>query len=151
MIRPAILAPADLQVVLDRVNARMRYQSEPGGQDYWQTPAESYALGTGDCEDFAIAYWHELQAPGAVPSYLPGARLAWLLPDAQPPVPHVVCFVGDRADPWVLDVLADAPYRLSERHDLVHFWSIGDPPERSRGVADFMRQKIADMQARMAG
>jgi len=32
----------------------IRYQTEPAGQDYWQTPTETLSNGTGDCEDFAI-------------------------------------------------------------------------------------------------
>jgi transglutaminase-like putative cysteine protease len=32
----------------------VRYEAEPNGQDYWQTPLETLANGTGDCEDMAI-------------------------------------------------------------------------------------------------
>ena len=33
---------------------RFRYRAEPPGQDRWQTPAETEALGEGDCEDMAV-------------------------------------------------------------------------------------------------
>ena len=36
-----------------------------GVEDYWQTPAETIALGTGDCEDFAILLVSLLRAYGA--------------------------------------------------------------------------------------
>lgn len=45
---------------------QMRYAEEgkyiPGG--YWQTPAESIDLQTGDCEDFAVVKWHWLKQLG---------------------------------------------------------------------------------------
>lgn len=35
----------------------LRYIEEPAGQDYWQTPAETFKIGGGDCEDLAILKW----------------------------------------------------------------------------------------------
>jgi len=41
-----------------------RFDSEIYGKDYWQLPAETLALGTGDCEDFAILLCTLLRAYG---------------------------------------------------------------------------------------
>jgi hypothetical protein len=43
-----------LCAVFDFVSEHVRYQREPEGQDHWQTPEETLALGTGDCEDYAL-------------------------------------------------------------------------------------------------
>src|SRR6185436_11837930 len=46
-----------LNAINSRVNQRIRYvidQISDGVPDYWQTPLETVARGTGDCEDFAI-------------------------------------------------------------------------------------------------
>lgn len=105
MTEPAA-APARIHAA---VNIACAYRPEPPGRDRWQTPDESLRLGTGDCEDFAIAYWWHLRH--AAPR--PAARLARL--DTDPP--HMVCLIHDHPDPLVLDVLSDEPYRLSERVD----------------------------------
>lgn len=93
------------------INATHRYQREPAGLDVWQTPAEFDDTGVGDCEDFAIAYWHALRdAPGR-------AYVAWCWRGREA---HMVCLYyqpGD-TDPQVLDVAVDAVCGLSERPDL---------------------------------
>jgi hypothetical protein len=41
--------------------ASLEYKSDMevhGKRDYWQSPLETYTLGTGDCEDFAILFMH---------------------------------------------------------------------------------------------
>ena len=43
---------ARVQATNYEINQRIQYKRDDG--DYWQTPAETYALGTGDCEDYAI-------------------------------------------------------------------------------------------------
>lgn len=101
-------APEQLRTVLATVNASARYQREPGCEDRWQTPDELRRSGAGDCEDFAIAYWCGLR--GAWPA----VRLACLLFEGRRD-PHMVCLAGE----WVLDVLADAPYRLGDRSDVL--------------------------------
>lgn len=100
-------APDWLCNTLTKVNGLARYQHEPGRRDHWQTPAELYASGRGDCEDFAIAYWYELR------DTLPAPHIACLLSDHGEP--HMVCVSGR----WVLDVLADEPYQLKQRRDVL--------------------------------
>ena len=129
--------------ILYSVNQRARYQHEPDGKDVWQTPAETYRLGTGDCEDFAAAYWFEVLDYATTSN----PRIAWMmLRDVKEP--HMVCLVGD-GDPWVLDVLADAPYRLSERDDVLSIWAIGDPPTKAAGVAFAVSAKWIDVLTRI--
>ncbi len=109
------------QTIHTDINTRHVYQREPPGRDAWQTPAEFDAAHTGDCEDFAIAYWHALR-------FHPGqARIAWCrlaAPGAgyagHDSWPHMVCLYRppDSTDPLVLDVAVDAVCPLSERPDL---------------------------------
>lgn len=99
---------ATLHAVLAEVNASAGYRHEPAGRDYWQTPDELRASGAGDCEDFAIAYWAALRGQ------CPPPQLACLVLDGQRET-HMVCLCGE----WVLDVLADAPYRLQDREDVL--------------------------------
>ena len=47
------LDSADLAKANETVNRLITYLEEPEG-DYWQQPAETLELKTGDCEDFAI-------------------------------------------------------------------------------------------------
>lgn len=101
-------APEALRRVLTQVNANARYRQEPVGRDCWQTPDELRASGFGDCEDFAIAYWAALRSADI------DARLVCVAFEQQSEA-HMVCQAGD----WTLDVLADTPYRMSERDDLV--------------------------------
>lgn len=40
------------------VNTSLSYKADTPGNDYWQSPTESYKLKTGDCEDYAVyKYW----------------------------------------------------------------------------------------------
>ena len=95
--------------ILAASNACARYVPERLGRDRWQTPAELWAAGAGDCEDFAIDAWQRLREAG-----LP-ARLGWCFrQDADRKRSHMVCLCQG----WVLDVNADAVCRLSERPDL---------------------------------
>ena len=103
-----------LALILADINGRARYQHEPDGRDQWQTPAELFRTGAGDCEDFAIAYWDALR--GTTGRH----RIACLVLNGYPE-PHMVCTTrpSPLAAEWVLDVLADVPYRLADRSDLV--------------------------------
>lgn len=103
------MTPADIHAA---INAAHVYRRAPPPRDVWQTPAEFDATGQGDCEDFAIAYWHALRAaPGH-------ARLmACQRADGEM---HMVClyWAADDEGPWVLDVAADAVCHLRDRDDL---------------------------------
>lgn len=44
----------NLADINDVWNRRIIALPEPAGRDVWQTPYETIALGTGDCEDYAI-------------------------------------------------------------------------------------------------
>ena len=112
------MPPATVDAVFASINAAYRYQPEAPGRDDWRTPAEFMAAGGGDCEDFAIAYWHALR------HHQGHARVAccWRV-DKQA---HMVClyYPPDDADPLVLDVAVDAVCRLSERPDLVVLFAL---------------------------
>ena len=121
------MPPATVEAVYASINAAYRYQPETPGRDEWRTPAEFDAAGGGDCEDFAIAYWHALR------HHHGRARVACCYrTDKQM---HMVCLYyppGD-TDPQVLDVAVDAVCRLSERPDLVVLYELDDAGIHSRG------------------
>jgi hypothetical protein len=62
---PASPAPQDNNPLLDAFEkaTAIRYQSDQNG-DYWQSPAETKALGRGDCEDKALYLQHLLRQAG---------------------------------------------------------------------------------------
>ena len=43
---------------------RVVYRREPAGRERWQTPAETAALGAGDCEDLSIYLARDLRRRG---------------------------------------------------------------------------------------
>ena len=111
---------ARLSAIHAASNACARYRREAAGRDVWQTPTELAASGVGDCEDFAI------DAMFRVIKFHYVARLGCCRrSDDQL---HMVCLAyspGTTADPWVLDVVADAVCRLSERQDLELIYELG--------------------------
>ena len=46
------------------VTSNISYRSEPPGRDRWQTPQETWRLGHGDCEDFALLVLHLCRRSG---------------------------------------------------------------------------------------
>ena len=116
---------ASVDAVFAAINAAYRYQ--PDDRDEWRTPAEFDAAGGGDCEDFAIAYWHALRHNKGQ------ARVAccWRV-DSQM---HMVClyYPLKNTDPLVMDVAADAVCRLSERPDLVVLYEMDADGIYTRG------------------
>ena len=123
------MPPATVEAVYASINAAYRYQPDAPGRDEWRTPAEFMAAGGGDCEDFAIAYWHALRH-----QYDHGqARIACCYRAGKQM--HMVCLYyppGD-TDPQVLDVAVDAVCRLSERPDLVVLYELDANGIHSRG------------------
>lgn len=53
-----------LNKINNEVNEQIIYKDTERNRDYWQTPAETTRLHTGDCEDFAIMKWHQLLKHG---------------------------------------------------------------------------------------
>ena len=58
---------AKIAAVHKYVQAKFKYRSDYkvwGKTDYWATPVESFEMGYGDCDDFAIAKYFTLKALG---------------------------------------------------------------------------------------
>jgi predicted transglutaminase-like cysteine proteinase len=98
---------------LDRINRqwnqRVVYVSD-NVEDHWQSPAETLALKTGDCEDIAIAKMFD----PALHDVFPAAqlRLGYVhTPEGQP---HMVLIVGQGDAALVLDNLVDDIRTLAE-------------------------------------
>ncbi len=69
--------------------------------DYWQFPAETIALGTGDCEDCAFLMASLLLGSG-ISGYCVRVVLGTVAEDGQTPVPHAWPVYKDEAGRWCL-------------------------------------------------
>lgn len=149
-----------LTEINDRVNAAIEYQGEPAGEDHWQTPAESRELGTGDCEDIAIAKYIELRAAGIQAEL---CYCIWTNPAPQPvklingrermvnkKTPHMVCMVGA----LVLDNIVTEVRAMDERPDLEPVYAISHRGLRNWGSYDWrparQNRKFGDLIDRLA-
>mgnify|MGYP007100049409 CR=1 FL=1 len=79
------------------LNHAIRYKPDVG--DYWQAPSETFRLGTGDCEDYAIAKYYRLLQIGLSPDDM---AIVYTLDHGG----HMVLRVGG----VVLDNLTDSVY-----------------------------------------
>ena len=114
-------------------NARLRFEDDIriwGKSDYWATPLESLARGSGDCEDFSIAKFFSLRAQG-----IPAEKLRMIYVRAQlnqggfnRPVAHMVLgyFPTPQSEPLVLDNLVGRILPASQRPDLTPVFSFND-------------------------
>lgn len=96
----------NLADINDVWNKRIRYLEEQAGQDVWQLPTETIALGTGDCEDYAILKYFTIKW---FTEYEPEFVVCKLNGQA-----HVVVTVNG----WVLDNAAPHIVKLTDRTDL---------------------------------
>ena len=95
-----------------------------GVEDYWATPAETFASNGGDCEDYSLAKYFLLKELG-VPvgrlriTYVKAVRLNQA---------HMVLayYATPGAEPLILDNLEDTVRLASERPDLVPVYSFND-------------------------
>jgi hypothetical protein len=78
-----------------------------GIKDYWQTPAETRRLGTGDCDDFCLLFYFELKAMGYNPFIMYG-RIAGKA--------HMACICGR----WVIDTVVSDWYDYREHFGLIY-------------------------------
>jgi len=141
--------------VNNHVNRLIDYRHD-GRFDRWQTPAETFALARGDCEDFAIAKYFVLRDCGRPCG---GERLLYAIhtPLDTPGLhlPHVVLLGGGHAsDPLVHDNLNPLRVPLSQRTDLqpvfsfdaAHLWRgasgerVGDAVARLRPWRELLRR-----------
>jgi transglutaminase-like putative cysteine protease len=61
---PPLLALEAVAQMNLRINQEIKYQEEPPGADVWQTPEETWAIKSGDCEDYAILKYALLRKAG---------------------------------------------------------------------------------------
>lgn len=91
----------------------------------WQTPAELFARGMGDCKDFALAKFWLLRRTGVPREQVRLAYGDWQSPDERRPHLVVLLWV-DGGSPLVLDNLVPGLHRLANRHDLTLRFSFDD-------------------------
>ena len=99
------------------VNSRLRYQTDMqtfGLPQKVETVAQAYARGVGDCEEFALAYRHELIVLGVAPERI---RVYWCRVNTGEA--HAVAIVDGT---YVVDCyLPNSVRSISRRPDLSEF------------------------------
>jgi predicted transglutaminase-like cysteine proteinase len=103
-----------------------------GVEDYWATPSEFLAVGSGDCEDYVIAKYFALKELG-----IPIARLrvVYVKTWSSSQAAHMVLayYPDPRADPLILDNLSGSIELASRRSDLTPVFSFNDEDLMSPG------------------
>jgi predicted transglutaminase-like cysteine proteinase len=98
-----------------------------GQSDYWATPAETLAMGRGDCEDFAIAKYFSLQLAGVPIEQLRivyvKARIGGSRSSIQQAHMVLAYYPTPDAEPLVLDNLITDLRPASQRSDLTPVFS----------------------------
>lgn len=122
---------ARLQQVNQFFNRRVTFRDdiEVWGQiDYWATPIEMFARGSGDCEDYAIAKYFSLIAAGVAPARLRLVYVKATLNGAggSSQQAHMVLAyypTTGTSDPAILDNLVPEIRPASRRPDLAPVFS----------------------------
>jgi predicted transglutaminase-like cysteine proteinase len=119
-----------LQRVNEFFNRRIAFMDDLtvwGQTDYWATPAETLAMGKGDCEDFAIAKYFTLQNAGVANDQLRLVYVKARIGGTTSPIQqaHMVLayYPAPDAEPLVLDNLITEIRPASRRTDLTPVFS----------------------------
>jgi predicted transglutaminase-like cysteine proteinase len=136
-----------------------------GQTDYWATPAETLAMGKGDCEDFAIAKYFTLQNAGVANEQLRLIYVKAHIGGAASPIQqaHMVLayYPTPDAEPLLLDNLITDIRPASRRTDLTPVFSFnsqgiwpgagGGDPQGSGGIGRLSRWQDLLQRARQEG
>jgi predicted transglutaminase-like cysteine proteinase len=116
---------ADVNSVNNYVNESIEFgtdQDNWGVRDYWTSPDELFALGSGDCEDYAIAKYFILLKHG-----IDAERLKLWYVSSSVGAHMVLAYDWNPApstyDPLILDNIVPMVLPLSQRTDLVLIFS----------------------------
>jgi predicted transglutaminase-like cysteine proteinase len=119
-----------LRQVNEYFNHRIAFYDDTavwGQSDYWATPAETLAMGRGDCEDFAIAKYFSLQLAGVPIEQLRivyvKARIGGSRSSIQQAHMVLAYYQTPDAEPLVLDNLITDLRPASQRSDLTPVFS----------------------------
>ena len=136
-----------------------------GQTDYWATPAETLAMGRGDCEDFAIAKYFTLLNTGIANEQLRLVYVKARIGGATSTLlqAHMVLayYPAPDADPLVLDNLITEIRPANRRPDLAPVFSFnsqgiwpgasGGDPRGSGGIGRLSRWQDLLLRARREG
>lgn len=102
----------------DYWNHYIKGKADASNLDYWQTPSETVACKTGDCDDYAVIKYFTLLAYGAIPSEcaLYCVKLKDVLDDS--PAPKLTEHVFTVYQDWVLDNVSTEIVKLTQRTDI---------------------------------
>lgn len=125
----------NLADINDKWNRAIKPVSETPGRDHWQTPLETIALRTGDCEDYAIGKYFSLIAAD-----LGHMKASVATVTMNSGLAHCMLFV----DGWALDNLSKEIVRVSARTDIgkILFLSNIEWPNDPRFAAMYSRIDI---------
>ncbi|MDD3327746.1 MAG: transglutaminase-like cysteine peptidase [Zoogloea sp.] len=119
-----------LQRVNEFFNRRIRFAEDPavwGQPDYWASPLETLARGSGDCEDFVFAKYFSLRELGVADSRLRMTYVRARIGGPASSVSQAHMVLGYYAEPGgmplVLDNLVSSIRPASARPDLVPVFS----------------------------
>lgn len=119
-----------LQRVNEFFNRRIRFAEDPvvwGQPDYWATPLETLARGSGDCEDFVFAKYFSLRELGVPDSRLRMTYVRARIGGPASSVSQAHMVLGYYAEqggmPLVLDNLLSSIKPASARPDLAPVFS----------------------------
>lgn len=122
--------PARILEMLGAVNNffnRVPYSTDLahwGTEDFWATPAEMVASGSGDCEDYSIAKYFLLKELGVPVSRL---RMTYVKAERTGQAHMVLAYyAAPGAEPLILDNLEEQVRAASDRPDLVPVYSFND-------------------------
>lgn len=122
----------NLAYINDRWNFHISPLPEAEGKDDWQTPLETIARGTGDCEDIAIGKYFSL-----ICADLGHLKASVATVKMKSGLAHCMLFV----DGWALDNLSKEIVKVSARTDMlkVIYLSNIEHPNDPRFLAMYRR------------
>ena len=111
-VRRSLAVPSitykSISALNEDVNHRIFYLAELTGADVWQTPEQTWSLGNGDCEDFAILKYALLQ-PDTLARIVVGE-----IKSIAGNKPHAWCAFFDHGDWYALDSMFDQIIKVTD-------------------------------------
>lgn len=142
-------------LLLSRVNSginQYEYREDLkhwGKAEYWATPAEFVASGSGDCEDYAIAKYYALRAAGVDMQRLRFVYARALVDGRL--INHMVLAYYEQldGDPLVLDNLRDEVLPASRRPDLSPVFTFNDDDQTRPSKDGALARRWREMTSRV--
>lgn len=132
-----------LATVQRDVNQRLFHRDDPqasGGGDSWSTARVTFARGSGDCEDYAIAKAQRLLALG----FRPRDLYLVIGNDLNTKAAHAILVVRSLGKFWVLNNLSSRVVDAEQFHDFDPVMTLSADRKWLHGYQKGARQRIAE-------